>query len=465
MSDTPDEPSTLAAVAPPEQIAAPPPSLEPPHPGAALRSVVGLKLATVMFLSHFSLGAWIVTLGAYIEANTGNDGARLFAAGFIGKVYGAGPLGGMIAPFLTGLLADHFFATERIMAVLHLLAASALYWAMGAESQSSFYLAMIAYFVCFIPAFALTASMTMHHLARPERDFPVVRACSTSGWVAAGLVVGWLWPLVMGERIEASTLPMQVGMVGELTTALFCLFLPHTPPANRRAARAPKRFSGSQTLDLVKQPLFLVVIGLAALAHIPSQFYYAYGNVYFNEWLHWSDVAAKMTLGQVVEVICMLLLPAVLLRMQVKTAIAIGLSTWAARFFLMSAAAAPFPGREALVLFSIAMHGMAFTMVTISLQLEVDRCAGRMRRATAQGLLAVAMSGVGCFLGAELAGRTEKMWLPEDLSQATAEGWRSFWLVPGGLATLAVVLVLMLLPRHGPGPAPAPSGGGTGAAA
>jgi hypothetical protein len=57
------------------------------------------------------------------------------------------------------------------------------------------------------------------------------------------------------------------------------------------------------------------------------------------------------------------------------------------------------------------------------------------------------------------------MWLPEDLSQATAEGWRSFWLVPGGLATLAVVLVLMLLPRHGPGPAPAPSGGGTAAAA
>lgn len=457
MNETPDKLPMLAAIPPPEQIAAPPPILEPPHDGVALRSVVGVKLSVVMFLTHFSVGAWIVTLGAYIEANTGLAGARLFSAGFIGVAYGAGPLGGMIAPFLTGLLADQYFATERIMAVLHVAAAGALWLAVIAESQAAFYVAMIAYFVCFIPSFSLMASMTLHHLARPERDFPLVRACSTTGWVAAGIFVGWFWPTFAGTKIEATAVPMQIGVVGELVTALFCLCLPHTPPTNRRSAKPAGGFSGSQTLDLVRQPRFLVLIALAALAHIPSQFYYAYGNVYLNRWVKWDAVAAKMTLGQVVEVACMIILPAVLLRTSVKTAIMVGLAAWSVRYGILAAAASPeLPGRDPLIYGAILLHGIAFTLVTISLQLDVDRCAGRRRRATAQGLLAVAMSGVGCFLGAQLAGVAGAAWLPADLATATVAGWRTFWLLPAGMAGAVLGLVLLFLPRDRP-----PGGAGT----
>jgi nucleoside transporter len=455
MSESSDDLAPLAAVPPPEQVAVPPPVGEEDevHAGVPIRSVVGVKLATAMFLHHFSLGAWIVTLGSYVQANTGSAGRGIFEAGFVGAVYGAGPIGGMIAPFLTGLLADYFFATERIMAVLHIFGAAALAAAVLADSQTAFYLAALTYFLSFIPSYALVASMTFHHFARPERDFPIARAWSTGGWVASGVVVGWLWPAITGNNIEATNVPIKIALAGELALAAFCLILPHTPPTNKRTKGAPGGLSASQTFDLFRDPRFMMLMALAVLAHVPSQFYYAYFNMYLNTWVDWTGTAAKMTIGQVVEIVCMLLLPAVLLRVSIKTSILIGLAVWTARLWMISASVSMEPLARDLVLYTaIFVHGFAFTFVTISLQMDVDRCAGRRRRATAQGLLSMAMSGVGCFIGSELAGISGAKLLPLEIEAATARGWQVFWLIPTGLAAGVLILAAIFLPKDRPRP-------------
>jgi nucleoside transporter len=447
MSDEPEPSELLATLATPSLPPAAPPPPEPPHAGAALASLTGAKLALAMFLHHFSQGSWVVTLGSYVKANTGSNGAGLFAAGFVGIIYGAGPLGGMVSPFLTGVLADRFFATERLMAALSLLGALALYFAWNAHSQAAFYASVLAYFLCYLPSFALCTSMCMHHLRKPAREFPVVRACGTMGWIAGGVFVGWLWPLVTGQKIESTIVPLQIGMVGQVVTAAFCLWLPHTPPANGMRATAAKTWDNSQTLDLVRQPLFIALMALAVLAHIPSQFYYAYSNVFLN-WTGMEFAAAKMTLGQVVEVCCMLLLPLLLARISIKSLILVGLGGWLARFVMLAIAAYPSTrGRMDLVYAAIMLHGVAFTFVTISLQLEVDRCAGHQRRATAQGLLSVAMQGFGCFLGAELAGLAGARILPTDIAIAPPQAWSTFWLLPAGGAAVVFLLAAVLLPR------------------
>jgi nucleoside transporter len=352
----------------------------------------------------------------------------------------------MVSPFLTGLLADRYFATERLMAALNLMCAVALYFATSAESQAAFYLALIAYFLCYLPSFALCTSMAMHHLSRPTRDFPVVRAWGTVGWIAGGVFVGWFWPLLTDETIEATVTPLRIGMYGQLATAAFCLWLPHTPPAGRRAAD-PLPLSGSETLDLLRHPLFIALMILAVLAHIPSQFYYAYSNVFFN-WSGMEYAAAKMTFGQMVEVLCMLVLPLLLARISIKSLILVGLAAWVVRFVMLAAAADPgLWGRQSLLYAAIMLHGVAFTFVTISLQLEVDRCAGHTRRATAQGLLSVAIQGFGCFLGAELAGRAGARTLPVDISGAPPGAWQFFWAIPACGAAAVWVLTLLLLPR------------------
>jgi MFS family permease len=338
MAQTPDDPALLSTAPPPEQAAVPATVLDEPfHEGVAIRSPAGVKLCAAMFLHLFALGSWIVTLGSYVAANTGSSGSGIFVAGFIGTIYGAGPLGGMVAPFLTGLLADHFFATEKLMALLHLLGAAALGGAIVAESQAAFYVAAFCYFLTFIPNSALLSSMTFHHLARPDRDFPIARAWSTGGWMASGLFVGWLWPTLTGmQSVEMTNIPLKIAMVAELVMAAFCLTLPHTPPANKRQKGAPRGFSMAHTTALLRDPRFMMLMALAVLAHVPSQFYYAYLNAYLNDWVEWKHAAAKMTLGQMVEIAVMLILPAVLLRVSIKTSMLIGLAFWVLRFWLIS---------------------------------------------------------------------------------------------------------------------------------
>lgn len=444
LRDVVEDPEALVAVATPEPVAGVAPALEDAvHPGVGLRSLVAAKLALAMFLHHFSLGAWIVTLGNYVQAHSGEAG--MFSAGFVGIAYSAGPLGGMVAPFVTGLLADHLFATERIMCVLHLCGAAALACAVSADSQAGFYVALIAYFVCFIPSFALVSSMTLHHLADPARDFPIVRAFSTMGWIAGGVFVGWLWPQATGEVIEATAVPMTIAMVGGVVTAAFCLLLPHTPPANRRPAASTGGISLKDTLDLVWRPRFLVLIAIAVLAHAPSQFYYAYGNVYLN-WVGMTHPAAKLTLGQVTEVAMMFMLPLVLLRISVKASIVVGMLVWSLRFWMLSAAAGSTGAAQTALLYTaVITHGVAFTLTSIALQLEVDMCAGRKRRATAQGLLAVAMSGMGCFLGAQMAGLAGARLLPAEVHGATAAGWTQFWAIPAWGSAAVVLFTALFL--------------------
>jgi hypothetical protein len=331
------------------------------------------------------------------------------------------------------------------MAVLQLGSAATLCAAIAADSQTTFYLAVLAHFVCFLPSFALATSLSFHHLEHPQRHFPLVRACGTAGWVAAGVFVGWLWPLMTGNVIESKATPMKIAVASALATAAFCLWLPHTPPTRHGDAEgtgAPR----SDIWELLGQRPFVLILALAALAHMPSQFYYAYCNVFLN-WMGVTSAAAKMTMGQVVEVATMILLPAVLLRVSIKWSIVAGLAVWSLRFWMLAAAADATVGRYALVYGAILLHGVAFTLVTISLQMEVDRIAGRRRRATAQGLLSVAMQGVGCFLGAELAGMAGARWLPAELSAASGSGWNTFWALPAWGAAAVMIIAAGLLPR------------------
>jgi nucleoside transporter len=455
MSDTPEDPSCLAPLAPdmpPEVPLAPIPAIPPAEPGegAELFSVVGFKLAANQFLHHVCMGSWFVTMGSYVSANSGTEGAAMFGAGFVGVAYSAGPLGGMISPFLTGLMADHWFSAERLTAVLQVLCAGALACAVAASSQAEFFVAIFAYFLFFHPSSSLATSMALHHLRRPMRDFSVVRAWGTAGWVAGGLAVGWIWPWATGHSIESTAIPMQFSIAVSLVTAAFSLTMPHTPPANRaQAADSDDRPFAVQFGELVRDRRFATLMVLAVLAHIPTQFYYAYSNVFFN-WAGLGYPAAKMALGQVVEVGAMLLLPTLLARTSVKAAVVLGMAIWSGRYVMLAAGAPPDAiGRGALFYAAILLHGVAFTFATISMQLDVDRCAGKRRRATAQGLFSVAVQGLGCFAGARIAGWAGQVYLPVDPLQGLGGGWAKFWLIPAAGAAAVTLLAAIALRRDG----------------
>ena len=193
------------------------------------------KLSIMMFLQYFTWGAWFVTLGTYL-------GALGFSGERIGLCYGTSALGAMIAPFFVGMIADRFFATQRILAVLHLVGAGLLYLVSTVVEFGAFYPILLLYFVCYMPTLALTNSLSFSHMSSPEKQFPGVRVLGTIGWIAAGLLVGFL-------QLEDRNTALQVGAAASSLLGIYCLALPNTPPANAGGRAAATRYAGSGCLE------------------------------------------------------------------------------------------------------------------------------------------------------------------------------------------------------------------------
>jgi nucleoside transporter len=394
-----------------------------------VNSSVRARLSAMMFLQFAIWGSWFVTMSTYL-LQIGFDGLQ------VGAAYSTMNWGAIFAPIVAGAFADRFFQAQKVMGVLHLLGAALLWWISSISDPTSFFWALLAYAICYMPTLGLANAVSFHQMTDPGRQFPGVRVMGSVGWIVAGLAVGVLAPRLFGHSIEPTNVPLKLGAMLSLVLGLYSFALPVTPPGNAGRRPSLAQALGLETLALMKDRSFGIFIIGSMLICIPLSFYYSFANAFLNE-TGMQNAAGKMTLGQASEVIFLVLVPFFFVRLGVKKMLLVGMAAWTVRYLLFA-----FGNNGALVSLlyaGIILHGVCFDFFFVTGQIYVDRFVPRVQRAAAQGFIHVVTYGVGQLIGSWAAGAVVDRYATAT-DAGTQHLWQTIWLVPAVMAFIVLLL-------------------------
>ncbi len=389
-----------------------------------------IQLSVMMFLEFFIWGVWMVPLGTYLSSTLAIPGSM------VGWIYSTNAIGAIISPFFIGIFADRFFAAQKLLGIMHLLGAGALYLTAQTQDTWAIFWLLLVYSALFMPTIALVNSISFNQMKNPETEFPSIRVLGTIGWIIAGLSLNFVFrPLLGGEQaieLTASPLLIAAGVSGIL--GVYSFFLPNTPPANKGARPTVRDILGLDTLALMKERSFATFIISSLLICIPLSFYYNWTNPFLVE-SGMENVTAKMSMGQMSELIFMLLIPFFFKRLGVKWMLIIGMLAWVTRYALFAYGDAS-PSMIWMLYGGIILHGICYDFFFVTGMIYVDKKAPVELRSSAQGFIAFVTYGCGMLIGYVLAGQIVEGFTGEDGSHA----WRSIWLIPAGMAAVITLL-------------------------
>ncbi len=435
-------------------------------------SGMGTRLGTMMFLQFFIWGAWYVGAPLYL-VKIGFSGDDL------GWTYAVGPLACIVSPFFVGMVADRFFATEKILCALHALGGGCMFLAASLmdpaapAAPATINFVFLAHTLCYFPTLALTNSLALHHVTDAQRQFPRIRVFGTIGWIAAGFALAWIgW----GDQVHMFRLTGAVGLL----MGLYSLTLPHTPPPSKGKDFSLRELAGADAFELFRKPSFMVFMLSTFLICIPLAFYFQLAAKAV-QLAGIADVTRAMSYGQVSEIVFMLLMPLFFRRLGVKWMLAIGMLAWLLRYTLFALGTT-----DAVVWMmyaGIVLHGICYDFLFVTGQIYTDMAARKEIRAQAQGMLVLFTLGLGMLIGARVAGVWEERNTPQESRALSAEvqklgaelallqesgaaeseiqalraeqrskldqaqgliDWQAIWALPAGLSALVLALFLAI---------------------
>ena len=407
--------------------------------------MIRTKLSVMMFLQFFIWGAWYTTIAVYM---TNHGMARLTF-----WPYTVNPIAAIVAPFFLGLVADRYFATEKVLGTLHLLGGFILCAVPRfTGSPTTFILLLLAYNLCYMPTLGLANSLAFHHIQSQEQQFPLIRVFGTVGWIVAGLFISLALSRMMTAVPETTAGPLYTAGLASVVLGLFCFTLPHTPP---RGAGQPVSLRSIAGLDAFKQigdRPFYVFITASLLLCIPLAAYYNFTQLYLGA-AGVTKIAATQTLGQMSETLFMLLMPLMFMRLGVKKMLMVGMGAWVLRYALFALAA---PNAVFwMIALGILLHGPCYDFFFVTGQIYVDKKSTPAVRGQAQGFLVLVTYGVGMLIGAQVAGNVYNRFLGGAAS-LTLEQWARFWIFPASFAAAVLVFFALFFRGGAPSRASAP---------
>lgn len=383
-----------------------------------MKPSVFTKLSAMMLLEYFIWGSWYVTMGTYMSTFLASNGIQ------IGAAYSALAIATMISPFFVGMVADRFFAAQRIMGILHLAGAALLYMATQIEGNTAFYWVILVYSLLYMPTIALSNSIAFGQMTDPGKQFPWIRVFGTLGWIIAGLMIGAL-------TIEKTPNTFHMAAIASAALGVLSFILPNTPPKGRAGQATASSALGTEAFVLFKDKPYLIFFIAAILVCIPLSFYYGFANLFLNE-VGMENAAGKMILGQVSEAVFILAIPFLFNSIGVKRMLLLGMTAWILRYIFFAYGDA---GSNLWMLYAgIILHGICYDFFFVTGYMYTEKKAGEKIKNAAQGLFTFATYGLGMFIGTWFSGFTTDYYTVGGVHQ-----WESIWFVPVYIA-VAVVL-------------------------
>ena len=389
-----------------------------------------LRLGGLMFLQYFMMGVWFVPFGSYMSKGLDFDHV-------IGFAYGSQGIATIVSALAIGTLADRVFPAQKLLAALFLLSGlTLLALSLEGHGVGAFLTITFLHFLFFIPTIPLANSICFHWLPDPAAQFPRIRALGTTGWIVSGLAVGSI------AGAAESRLPLVIGAASGILVSFYALTLPHTPPRQQESGGGVAAIFGLDVLRKQADRPFWVLIWATLMIMLPMAFYYAYCNNFLTEAGAAMTVAGRrleataiQSLGQVSELLFMLLLPFFLRVFGIRGVFMLGLASWVLRYVLF---AAGFDGTRTtlwMLLSGVLLHGAANDFIQVAGQVYVDQSFTAEAKARAQALFTTVLMGVGAVVGSVIANFIYGAFSSSPLQRE----WTTIWLIPAGAALVTLV--------------------------
>ncbi|MEI7732325.1 MAG: MFS transporter [Verrucomicrobiota bacterium] len=350
-------------------------------------TVTYLKLSAMMFMQFAVWGAWMPVLAARLMGPMKLTGSQT------GWIYATLPLASMISPLIAGPLADKYVDTGMIMAFCHAVGAVLLFIAARTTTFKPMFLVMLAYSMLYGATLPLVNSLMFTHLTDPDNQSPGIFIWAPVAWAMIGWVLSGWRNLRKSENDGSDCLKLAACLSVVMT--LICLVQPATPPKGGAGVPILK------ALSMLSEPKFLVFILVSVVVAGTMQFYFLGTARYLTDMgASGKNVPAIMGIAQAAQAVATLVaLGALLKAVGPKWTITIGAISWMT-LYLVYVMKLP----KSIIVSAQVFHGLAYVFFIIGGVIYVNMVAPKEIVNSAQGLLAQVTTGIGLFLGTQLAG-------------------------------------------------------------
>lgn len=409
--------------------------------------VLKTRLSLLGFIEFAIWGAYLTSLGAYLAGIGLSENIAWF--------YAIQGVVSLFMPALVGIVADRWIQAQKTLSLCHLIAgvfmlAAGLYGMSTAHPDGGILFALYTVSVAFfMPTIGLSNSVAYSALDQAGLDtvkhFPPVRVFGTVGFIVSMLFVNF-------TGFQNTAAQLVTSAVLSFVMMFYALTMPKCPVNKSQGKVSLYDALGLKAFALFKNKqmaiffIFSMLLGVALQITngFANPFIQSFGSVaeYTDTWgVH--NANALISLSQMSEALCILLIPFFLHRYGIKVVMLMSMSAWVLRFGFFGLGN---PGNGVwLFILSMIVYGVAFDFFNVSGSLFVDKMTTKDIRSSAQGLFMIMTNGIGATigtLGAQAVINAKVFSQPAGMPQI--EGWHQSWLIFAGYALVVAVLFMFI---------------------